>query len=150
MTAALEISRMTVADIPVVLQIQEACQLSPWDNNSYRKALKDPDFILYIAKFEEIPIGFSASRLITSENSIELLNIGVSPPHQKKLIGEGLLLQLFSAIKGRADRVFLEVRAGNERAIAFYKKYGFYPTGVRKNYYSDPLENAILMEKRLD
>ncbi len=150
MTPDLSISLMTVADIPAVLQIQEACQLSPWDNNSYRKALKDPDFILYTAKIAENPVGFTASRLITSENSIELLNIGVLPPHQKKLIGEGLILQLFSVISGRADRVFLEVRAGNEQAIAFYKKYGFYPIGVRKNYYPDPLENAILMEKRLD
>ncbi len=150
MIPPLTISPMTVADIPAVLQIQEACQLSPWDNNSYRKALKDPDFMLYTAKIADNPIGFTASRLITSENSIELLNIGVSPPHQKRAIGEGLLLQLFSDIKGRADRIFLEVRAGNSVAIAFYKKYGFYPIGVRKNYYSGPLENALLMEKRLD
>jgi ribosomal-protein-alanine N-acetyltransferase len=150
MTAALNISRMTVDDIPAVLVVQKECQLSPWDNNSYRKALKDPDFILYTAKINENPVGFTASRLITSEDSCELLNIGVLPPHQKTAIGKGLIFQLFSDIKSRAGRVFLEVRAGNERAIAFYKKYGFYPIGMRKNYYSDPLENALLMEKRLD
>jgi ribosomal-protein-alanine N-acetyltransferase len=146
----LNISRMAVDDIPAILIVQKECQLSPWDNNSYRKALKDPDFILYTAKIDEKPIGFTASRLIMSGNSCELLNIGVLPPHQKTAIGEELILQLFSDIEGRADRVFLEVRAGNTGAIAFYKKYGFYPIGMRKNYYSDPLENALLMEKRLD
>jgi ribosomal-protein-alanine N-acetyltransferase len=150
MTPTVVITRMAVDDIPAVLQIQEECQLSPWDNNSYRKALKDPDFMLYIAKVGGLAVGFTALRLITSENSCELLNIGVLPPQRKKLIGEGLISQLFSDISGRADRIFLEVRAGNDGAIAFYKKYGFYPIGVRKNYYSDPLENALLMEKRLD
>jgi ribosomal-protein-alanine N-acetyltransferase len=141
---------MTVDDIPAIMNIQEECGLSPWANNSYRIALKDPDFTLQVAKINQETVGFIAVRLITSENSCELLNIGVRVSMQKQKIGGKLIEELFGLVKSRSNRVLLEVREGNAGAIGFYKRYGFYPVGLRKNYYSDPVENALLMEKMLN
>jgi len=81
------ISPVSERDIPSIMTIQEKCLLSPWANNSYRKVLKDPDFMLYKAETQNAAIAFIAARLITSEFSCELLNIGVLPNQQRKTIG---------------------------------------------------------------
>lgn len=147
---AYQIAPMTNADVPGIMEIQAECHLSPWSADSYLTALRSPDFILYTAKINKNLIGFIAARLITGGQLCELLNIGLIPAQQNKKIGEGLIYQLFSKIESKADRISLEVREGNGRAIGFYKKYGFKPVGLRKNYYSNPAENALLMEKMLN
>jgi len=145
-----QIAPMVKEDVPGVMEIQAECHLSPWSADSYLTALRSPDFILYTAKINKNLVGFMAARLITSGCLCELLNIGVIPPKQNQKIGEGLVFQLFTTIESKADRISLEVREGNSQAIGFYKKYGFNPVGLRKNYYSDPAENALLMEKMLN
>jgi ribosomal-protein-alanine N-acetyltransferase len=150
MSNEIKIKPMDKGDIPQVVAVQNQCRLSPWTSGSYKIVLADPEYICYTAKINESVKGFTVARLITSEDSCELLNIGISPPQQGKRIGGRLISKLLKEIQQKADKVFLEVREGNARAIGFYKKHGFYQVGKRKNMYSDPVENALLMEKRLD
>jgi ribosomal-protein-alanine N-acetyltransferase len=140
---------MTEADVPAIIRIQDECKLSPWSSESYKTALQDDDFKLYTAKNDNEIAGFLAMRLITNGGICELLNIGILPTHQNKRIGQKLLTQLLTEINQKVEKITLEVREGNRQAIDFYTKQGFYGVGLRKNYYSGPVENALLMEKLL-
>jgi ribosomal-protein-alanine N-acetyltransferase len=70
------------------------------------------------------------------------LNLAVDPPARRK----GVALRLLEhALKGQQGLYFLEVRESNTAAIALYESIGFQRVGVRKNYYSDPQEEGIVM-----
>jgi ribosomal-protein-alanine N-acetyltransferase len=138
------------SDIPSIIKLQEACGLSPWSEKAYREALTEPDKTIYIAKVGKECVGFALTRLITSENLCEILNICVDRRFREKLIGTGLLSAISSHFKPEITRFWLEVREGNQPAIAFYKKHGFNVSGIRKNFYRDPVENALLMQKETD
>jgi ribosomal-protein-alanine N-acetyltransferase len=140
---------MTEHDIPAVRQLHEACGLSYWSENSYQEAIKDNNSILYTAKAGNELAGFISVRLITSEFLCEILNIAVESKFRDKKIGSGLLLQLLNNIDSQISKIWLEVREGNRAAIGFYQGQGFKVVGNRKNFYRDPVENALLMQKDL-
>jgi [ribosomal protein S18]-alanine N-acetyltransferase len=137
-------------DIPAVMGIQTEGKLSAWSAEAYLQALNDPDSCLYLAECGQKPAGFLAVRLITSSSSAEILNIAILNKFQRQAIGRTLLNAFFDDLREKIYTVFLEVREGNAQAIAFYKKHGFYEVGKRINYYSDPAENALIMEKKLN
>jgi [ribosomal protein S18]-alanine N-acetyltransferase len=137
-------------DIPAILDIQAEGRLSPWSAEAYFQALKDPDFYFYFAELGNNPVGFLLARLITSEFSSEILNLAILSQFQRQTTGGNLLDQFLDHVRKKVDTVFLEVREGNAKAIAFYKKHGFYEVGKRINYYSNPTENALVMEKKLN
>jgi ribosomal-protein-alanine N-acetyltransferase len=77
-----------------------------------------------------------------------LMNLAVHPEFRSGKIGSSLLDTMLSNLKRRAQtRIYLEVRASNTRAIAFYEKAGFKKTGIIKNFYGD--EDAITMERKI-
>jgi tRNA threonylcarbamoyladenosine biosynthesis protein TsaB len=145
----LKIAPVSADDIPEVLKIHEICNLAPWSEESYQNELKSADSLLYTSKLDRETIGFIAARLITQEDVCEILNIGVLPKFQRKKIGESLLLTIFLILEGRSHTVWLEVREGNEQAIRFYHKHGFQQVGKRNNFYQNPAENALLMQKTI-
>ncbi len=149
MEQAVSYAAMTEDDIDGVLSIQAACNLSHWHRASYLAALNDPNSRVFVAKVAQLPVGFILTRLITIESLCEILNIGVIPSYKRRKIGKGLLLHLLSNLDGQISRVWLEVREGNLPAIGFYENQGFKMVGKRKNFYRDPVENALLMEKDL-
>jgi ribosomal-protein-alanine N-acetyltransferase len=77
-------------------------------------------------------------------DTADIGNIAVSPEFRRQGIAS---LLLDTALNGMDADVFLEVRHSNTPAIALYEKYGFQPIGIRKNYYDNPREDAILMQK---
>ena len=78
----------------------------------------------------------------------EILRICVREEHRQKGLGHALLRALFAACPG-IRTWFLEVREGNRAAVRLYEAEGFTPTGVRKNYYRNPSENALNMRRAL-
>ena len=78
----------------------------------------------------------------------ELYRIAVLPEERKKGIGRFILLRFLDILdKNGADVCFLEVREGNTAARALYASLGFKPVGLRKNYYKDPQENALVLKR---
>ena len=75
----------------------------------------------------------------------DIVRVAVLPEYRRRGIAEKLLLKSFEI--NETDAVFLDVRESNAAAINLYKSLGFKDTGVRKDYYSNPTENAILMKK---
>jgi len=150
------IAAMTKDDVEAVKALEVQCNLAPWSVEDYKKELLRADAITIVAKKEEEVIGFALARLITiiidkkrsnTYKEIELYNIAVTPNTQNKGIGSALLNALLTHPSSQpVAKVWLEVRQSNDIAIRFYKKNGFNPAYFRNNFYSAPLENAIVME----
>ena len=87
----------------------------------------------------------------TFQPEVELLKIGVQRKHRRHKIGNHLFSQMVSDLNQQDgfEKIFLEVRSNNHPAIAFYQTLNFKKTGLRRNYYSDPIADAIILIHRL-
>lgn len=115
--------------------------LSPWNLEQIEADVKQANteyFYLYEA---QALIGFLAIQDLAGE--LEITQLAVKKAYQ----GQGLANQLMEFLADRPERIFLEVRASNQVARALYEKHGFLPVGQRKNYYQNPVEDAILMAR---
>ncbi len=130
--------------------VSEICRQSPeaaqWPKESYEQAHSSGQIVL-IAEIKAQVCGFLVARIAGDE--AEILNTATSiPAHRRKGIGSALLLAAISAAQAHhAKTIYLEVRESNSAAIAFYAKHGFAKTGQRRQYYSRPTANAVLMKK---
>ncbi len=94
-------------------------------------------------------VGFLNARIVLDEISIN--NIAVASNYNDVGIGKALMLRLFCFSREKdVTLITLEVRQSNEKAIEFYKNQGFELVGERKNFYSNPTESAILMNKKME
>ncbi len=129
--------------------VSEICRRSPqaaqWPKESYDQAHSSGQIIL-IAELNGQVSGFLVVRIIGGE--AEILNAAVDPAVRRKGIGTGLLSTAVSSARARnAKSIYLEVRESNSAAISFYRQHGFEKTAKRRQYYSSPTENAVVMKK---
>lgn len=111
------------------------------------KALS-PFAVTFVAVSEEGILGFVNARMVCDECGIN--DIAVTKNARRSGIGAALLQALEEyALTHEGSVIQLEVRASNETAIRFYKQHGFIQNGLRRQYYTDPEEDALLYEKRL-
>ena len=96
---------------------------------------------IYVYEENESVIGFI--QLEEHYEILDIINIAVDKDNHNKNIGTKLIE--FSTKDTKAEKIMLEVRESNERARNLYKSYGFVEEGIRKHYYSNPSENAVLM-----
>lgn len=143
------IRRMRSEDVPQVAEIEKVCFSVPWSEKSFLDSLNRTDTIFLVCVEEQgtDPVVAGYLGLYYSFEEGEITNVAVAPSYRKRGCGQ----QLLQAVKEEAKRVstetlFLEVRRSNEPAIALYKKMGFEPIGIRKNFYEHPTEDAILMK----
>jgi ribosomal-protein-alanine N-acetyltransferase len=143
----------TEQHLPQIIQIAEQTNINKWKFEDYQKEIQNPDSIILSAFFDSKVAGFLAARLISSESSVEIYNIAVSPKNQNKNIGTRLLDYLIKALKDKSKEsiktIFLEVRKSNSKAISFYEKNQFRAFGKRNNFYTHPTEDAVLMKRDL-
>lgn len=144
-------------DLPEVVAIASETKLGTWRVNDYEDELDRKDSYLLSAKKCLTVIGFIAVRFtlvggadapIYSE--ADIINIGVSIDYQSKGIGSLLLNEfLIYAEKIKIKTVWLEVRESNTKAQNFYRLNGFVPVQKRKNFYTEPAEDALVMKINL-
>ncbi len=136
---------MTRDDVEAVLNIEQTVQPFPWTRGNFTDALG----FGYLCRVDEQDgeiRGYAILMPVVDEG--ELLTIGVAVAHQRKGLGRAMLSEMLDAARDRnMRRVFLEVRASNEAAIALYRSAGFSQIGVRRNYYrnADFSEDAMVM-----
>jgi len=148
---------MTSEDVADALLIEQENNLSHWSDESYRTEIKNKDSISLSIKYKGKLAGFIIARLIITNQSAkqdyetEILNIAIAKHLQNRGLGQMLLDIFIKTIKTRnVSEIWLEVRGTNLKAIEFYKKNGFSEQSKRKDYYSNPTENALIMRKRMD
>jgi ribosomal-protein-alanine N-acetyltransferase len=138
------IEPMRRSDVPTVSAIERRCYATPWHENAYYTELSNRCACYLVARLDGQIVGYAGMWVIMDEAHITTL--AVDPPHRGKKIGERLLLNLLEeAIIAGASRATLEVREHNVVAQQLYRKYGFREAAIRKNYYTDNQENAIVM-----
>ena len=144
-TAKYNITEMTHDMAESVHSIEEMCFSDPWSLESFAEALENSAMSFFVAEDEtEKIIGYAG--IFCAADESELLNIAVVPEARRSGIAASLLDRAFSVARKRgASKMYLEVRESNEPARALYKKHGFEDIGVRKNYYTKPKEDGIIM-----
>lgn len=141
---------MKSEDIDEVFHISNSCFLTPWSIESIKSELYNPLAKYIVAKDEDLNliVGFIGVWIVVGEGNIT--NIAVNSKYRGKGIGSKLLSSLVNLCNDlNCNLINLEVRASNYIAQNLYKKHGFVIDGLRKGYYEDTKEDAILMSKFL-
>jgi ribosomal-protein-alanine N-acetyltransferase len=142
---ALEFRAMCLEDIPIICEIEQEAFTTPWTSAAFYNELTNNQFARYmVMDSEEGVLGYGGMWIIVDEAHIT--NIAVGKKHRGKKLGERLLREMQkTAVFLGAVRMTLEVRPSNRIAQALYEKLGFYGVGVRRGYYTDNQEDAIIM-----
>lgn len=141
---------MKVEDVDQIMEVERSSFATPWIKDAFVNELTNNHFAYYIvAVHQERLIGYCGVWVIIDEAHIT--NIAVHPDYRGKQIGENLLRRVIylSMVYG-ATKMTLEVRVSNHVAQALYEKLGFVRKGLRKGYYTDNQEDAIIMWVNLD
>jgi [ribosomal protein S18]-alanine N-acetyltransferase len=148
--SVVRLSEMRPGHIIQVRQIERLTGLTPWSLADFEGALADPQRWAgwVIVPGDETlpgdPTAFALMTLIPPE--AELSKLAVHPDYQRMGLASALLDQALSHAQAwGCRRCYLEVRSRNSKAIAFYVKHGFAACGLRKRYYRNPEDDALLM-----
>ena len=135
---------MNAAHVDGVCALEKNCFVHPWSRQSIERALENEQSLFYVAVEEGQVIGYIGMSFVLDEGYI--YNVAVSEAHRRKGVGSALIQTLVThAQKNNFAFLTLEVRDGNRAARSLYETFGFVKVGERKNYYTDPTENAVLM-----
>lgn len=145
-----QIRQMTSADLPQVMAIAASLPEAPqWPESAYLTAL-NPDAtpgriaLVAVGSQKQDVQGSLVVRLVPPQAELE--SIAVSVGSQRRGLGQLLFDALFKEVLNSGIlEIVLEVRASNSTALAFYHSAGFAQTAIRKAYYADPVEDAVLM-----
>ena len=136
---------MEERDLDAIMEVEKQCFTLPWSREAFYNELHQNRFAHYLILEEEgNVIGYCGAWLVVDEAHIT--NIAVLPAYQGRGLGKVLLTSMMEECKLRAiERMTLEVRESNLVAQSLYRKLGFVEGAIRKNYYSDNQEDAIVM-----
>ena len=138
------IEKMTSKDIDGVFEVEKSCFEHYWSKESFKKELTNDSARYLIAKIDDKVVGYVGIWLILDEGHIT--NVAVHKDYRGQKIGDKLVQALVDLCKeNNIQSMTLEVRVSNMVAQNLYKKYGFKMAGIRKEYYSDNKEDAIIM-----
>ncbi|MGI6420635.1 MAG: ribosomal protein S18-alanine N-acetyltransferase [Syntrophomonadaceae bacterium] len=142
------IRRMTAHDLDGVMQVELESFPLPWSKESYLGELKNSFATYLVCDLEGEIAGFGGIWVVFEEAHIT--NVAIASQYRQRGLGT-LLMEKLEAVarEKRAQRILLEVRTSNFPAQRMYKNLGFIPTGLRKEYYTDNKEDAIVMTKFL-
>jgi ribosomal-protein-alanine N-acetyltransferase len=131
-------------DLPSVLEIERESFTTPWSETSFYNELKNPRSIVKAARKEGRIVGYACVSRTLDEGHI--LDLAVHPGFRRRGVAKMLVSRAIEELGKEGCRfIFLEVRVSNEPAARLYGKLGFERIGIRKNYYTLPEEDGVLM-----
>ncbi len=144
------VREMREDDILQVTHLEKILFSDSWSQSSVTSSLSQENVKIAVAVSDEnVILGYHI--FYTSFEEGDVARIAVSPEYRRKGIADALLSYMWEyGVRTGIERVLLEVRESNKNAIALYRKHGFVELGLRKNYYKEPLEHGVIMEKKLD
>lgn len=135
-------------EIDDILALDDLCFHRPWTRAEYERELADPArCFLFVARIDGATVAYCSFWRIFDE--VHVNNFAVHPAWRRRGVGRALLAHVLAeAAAMGAPHATLEVRASNAAAIALYEAGGFTPAGVRRGYYTHPVEDALILWRR--
>ena len=144
----IEIRRLTLADLGSIEQIERRAYPTPWSRSMFASELAKPSSIClgaFDAETDQLLGYLIISRYV---DAWHVMNVAVEPSHRRRGIATALLDRLFELTADDGRRGYtLEVRVSNTHAIQLYERLGFQGRGIRRGYYTDNREDALIMWK---
>lgn len=142
------VCEITSRHIAQITRLEEVCFSTPWSSKAIEDAYKTGT-TFFVAEKDGVILGYVGISAIIDEGYIT--NVAVFPEYRNKGVASALLRQLFSFAKEKnLSFISLEVRESNSNAISLYNKFGFKQEGKRKNFYTHPNEDALILTRRFD
>lgn len=140
----MEIIPMTAAHTARLAELEKLCFSEPWSEKALLEEIENPAAYFVTAVEGGAVLGYGGMHTVLGESYID--NIAVFPEYRGRGVGRAVTQALIEKAR-EADGVFitLEVRASNVPAIALYTSLGFEKAGVRKRFYTEPEEDAVIM-----
>ncbi|TCT18951.1 [SSU ribosomal protein S18P]-alanine acetyltransferase [Melghiribacillus thermohalophilus] len=143
------IRSMTIHDLDEVMNIEHTCFSSPWDRSAFvNELVENPYAFYYVIENQDRIFGYCGLWIVLDQ--AQITNIAILPEFRGYKFGETLFsFALQKAREKEAKSLSLEVRISNAVAQRMYRKFGMKPVGIRKNYYQDNQEDAMVMWVKL-
>ncbi|HKM04337.1 MAG TPA: ribosomal protein S18-alanine N-acetyltransferase [Lachnospiraceae bacterium] len=143
----MQIRKIQEKDLDQVSLLEKDSFSMPWSKNDFINVIEKEDILYLVVEENGIIIGNCGVRNIVGEG--EITNVVIKKDIRNQGLGFAMLQELLVQGQEMGIKTFtLEVREGNKAAICVYKKLGFVIEGIRKGFYSKPVENAVIMWKR--
>ena len=146
----IELRRLGLADLREIEEIERQSYTTPWSRSMFAGELAKPSSVCLGAFATDDEEGTLCGYLIVSRyvDAWHVMNVAVAPEHRGRGIATMLLERLFEVTADDARRGYtLEVRVSNGTAIGVYERLGFQARGIRRGYYTDNREDALIMWK---
>lgn len=135
---------MQKEDIDQVVQIEKDTFSDPWSYQSFLDSMNEELSIYLVVDKDEEVVAYCGLYVVQDEGQIT--NVAVKESYRDAHVATGMLKELINHAKDKGARNFtLEVRVSNDVAIHLYKKLGFESVGIRKRFYENPVEDAMIM-----
>ena len=142
----IQFTQMKAEHVPQVAQLEKLCFSDPWSEKSIATELDSSWSYWVVAVEDGQVVGYVGSQ--SSYEQADIMNVAVHPDWRRRGIAESLIDCLVKELRTRnCMALMLEVRASNAPAIALYEKMEFHQVGLRKNYYRNPKEDALILRK---
>ncbi len=146
MDASLVIRCLSESDLPQILRIENLVFRPPWPEEAFQEVGCTQSWVICDA---DVLRGYIMYHVVPDEAVI--INFAIDPDHWQLGLGTILLDHTLKLILDQnVNTIYLDVRRSNLAALRLYQKFGFNPLGVRRNYYSEPVEDAIVMVRHRD
>lgn len=137
---------MLVEDLDQVMEIEKDLFHVPWTREGYFTFLTKENTMFLVVEEKEQILGYCGLLMVLDEGDVT--NVAVRRDRQREGIGNFLMESMIRLAKEQGIiKIHLEVRQSNDTAIRLYERLGFTRDGIRRNYYENPVENAILMTR---
>jgi ribosomal-protein-alanine N-acetyltransferase len=146
--SSIELRRLQMRDLGAIEKIERRSYPTPWSRSMFAGELAKPSSIC-LGAFEPDSDDLLGYLIISRYvDAWHVMNVAVAPDHRRRGIATALLDRLFELTAGDGRRGYtLEVRVSNKQAIDLYERLGFKPRGIRRGYYTDNREDALIMWK---
>lgn len=141
------VEKATVADLPRISELEEQCFSDAWSESALLSQINGEFYLTFVLKTEEGELlGYISGSLLDTE--AEIFRVATDKSRRRQKIGSTLVSHFISYVKEKGcSQIFLEVRESNTPARALYTSLGFAENGVRRGYYKNPKEDAILLSR---